>query len=68
MVWDISVDKMEYLAEPAHTLVSLHPNGMSPRGVTFMLLETEFFPKTKDYAWKSIVSLLNLPAIMKNIR
>jgi hypothetical protein len=59
---------MEHLAEPSHTFASLHPNAMSPRGETSVPLETELFLKTKDYAWKSVVSLLNIPAIMKDIR
>jgi hypothetical protein len=57
MVWDMPMDGTEYLTEPTHTLVSLHPNAMSPRGETSMPLETELFLKTKDYAWKSIVSI-----------
>jgi hypothetical protein len=71
MVWVVQVDETEHLAEPALTWGSLHPTAMSPRGETSLQLETELFLKTKDYAWKSIVlleSLLNIPAIMKDIR
>lgn len=68
MVWDVPINKIEYLAEPACILGSLHPNAMSPRGETFVPLEMEFFLKTKDYAWKSVVLLLNILAIMKDIR
>jgi hypothetical protein len=68
MVWDVPVDETEHMAEPARSLGSLHLNAMSPKGETSVPLETKLFLKTKDYAWKSVVSLLNILAIMKDIR
>jgi hypothetical protein len=68
MVWDVPIDETEHLVELAHTFGSLHPNAMSPREETSVPLETELFLKTKDYAWKFVVSLLNIPAIKKDIR
>jgi hypothetical protein len=68
MVWDIPIVVTEHLAKPARTLGSLHPNAMSTREETSVPLETEFFLKTKDYTWKSVISLLNISAIMKDIR
>jgi hypothetical protein len=68
MVWDVQVDKMEHLTEPACTFGSLHPIAMSPKGEMSLPLETELILKTKDYAWKSVVLLLNIPAIMRDIR
>jgi hypothetical protein len=50
-------------------LISLDPEkAMSPRGETTLDLEAELLLKTKDYSWRSIISLLNIPAIMKNIK
>ena len=46
----------------------MHPTAMFPRGETSLQLEMELFLKTKDYAWKFVISLLNILAIMKNIR
>ena len=41
---------------------------MSPRGETTLDLKAELLLKTKDYSWRSIVSLVNILAIMKNIK
>ena len=69
MVWDILVDKTEHLQEHSVTIISLDPaNAMSSRGETTLDLEAELFLKTRDFSWESIVSLLNIPGIMKNIR
>jgi hypothetical protein len=59
----------EYLNECSVMLISLDPEkAMSPRGETTLDLEAELLLKTKDYSWRSIVSLLNILVIMKNIR
>jgi hypothetical protein len=69
MVWDIPVDETEHLSECSVTLILLNPaKAMSPRGETTLDLEAELLLKTKDYSWRSIISLLNILAIMKNIR
>lgn len=68
MVWDVSVDVTEHLAKPACTLDSLHLNDMFPREDTSIPLETELFFKTNNYIWKSVVSLLNILAMKKDIK
>jgi hypothetical protein len=68
MVWDIPVDETEHLSKRSVTLISLDPvKAMSLKGETTLDLKAELLLKTKDYSWRSIVSLLNIPAIMKNI-
>jgi hypothetical protein len=69
MVWDIAVDETAYLSERSITIISLDATkAMSPKGEITLDLEAELLIKTKDYSWSSIVSLLNIPAVMKNIR
>jgi hypothetical protein len=68
MVWDIAVDETAHLSERSITIISLDPvKAMSLKGETNVDLEAELLIKTKDYSWSSIVSLLNIPAVMKNI-
>ena len=69
MVWDILVDKTEHLNKRSVTLILLDPvKAMSPRGETTLDLKAELLLKTKDYSWRSIILLLNISTIMKNIR
>jgi hypothetical protein len=69
MVWDIPVDEMENLSKRSVTLISLDPErAMSPTEETTVDLEAKLLLKTKDHSWRSIVSLLNILVIMKNIR
>jgi hypothetical protein len=68
MVWDIAVDETAHLSERSVTIISLDPaNAMSPKGETTLDLEAELLIKTKEYSWSSIISLLNIPTVMKNI-
>jgi hypothetical protein len=63
------VDETEHLSERSVILILLDPaKAMSPREETTLGLEVEPLLKTKDYSWRSIISLLNIPAIMKNIK
>jgi hypothetical protein len=63
------MDKTELLNKPSIALVSLDlARAMSPRGETSLDLEMELFLKTTEYSWMGIISLLNIPAIMKDIR
>jgi hypothetical protein len=69
MVWDIYVDGTEHLSKPSIMLVSLDPmRAMSQTGETSLDLKMGLFLKTMEYSWMSIVLLLNIPAIMKDIR
>jgi hypothetical protein len=69
MVWDVPVDETAHLSERSVAIISLDPvKAMSPKRETTLDLEAELLIKTKDYSWSSIVSLLNIPAVMKNIR
>lgn len=68
MVWDTLVDKRDHLSKCAVMLILLDPaKAMSPRGETIVDLEAELLLKTKDYSWKSIALLLNIPMVMKNM-
>lgn len=69
MVWDISVDEMEYHSELSVMLILLHPvRAMSLIGETTVELEVELLLKTKDYSWRSIVSLLNRAKLVRELR
>lgn len=63
------MDATEYLNKPSLLLVSLDPTkAMFATVETSLRMEIELFIKTKEYHWRSIVSLLNISAIMKDIR
>ena len=69
MVWDIPMDETEYLNKYAITLILLDlAKAMSSREQTILDLEIELLSKTKNYSWRSIISLVNIFTIMKNIR
>jgi hypothetical protein len=69
MVWNIAVDETAHLNKRSVTIILLDPaKAMSPKGETTLDLEAELLIKTKDFSWSSIVSVLNIPAVMKNIR
>jgi hypothetical protein len=69
MVWNIPMDETEHLSERFVTLILLAPaKAKSSREETTLDLKTELLLKTKDYSWRSIASLLNIPTATKNIR